>query len=171
MTSLGPIRVHQVHHPISSILNCEKSNKLRSKCDGKTSPLPLHSEINQDLQQNDLIFLVQLSHSHAHVRRQSSPSPPLVLHFPAVLFSPPWQSGCHTDVISSPTAGAYGNVTGGRWTWWLLTHSSPPTGRALSRTSPVSGETGLGRSLTQMLTQIIWTRYIYTCTEYVILSS
>lgn len=42
----------------------------------------------------------------------------------------------HTGVISSPTAGAYGNVTGRWWTWWLLTHYSPPMGRTLCRTSP-----------------------------------
>lgn len=42
----------------------------------------------------------------------------------------------HTDVISSPTAGAYGNVTG-RWWWWLLAHFlSSHGGETLCGASP-----------------------------------
>lgn len=58
----------------------------------------------------------------------------------------------HADVISGRTSEAYGNVTGRRWTRWVLTHSSPPTGRTLCCTSPrwqrqlwVKQEAGPGR--------------------------
>lgn len=87
---------------------------------------------------NKMIFL-SMSNFHTHMRRESSPPPSstpypplpsrLVLTTLAV-----WLS--HTDVISSPTSEAYGNVTGRRWTRWLLTHSSPPRGRTLRCTSP-----------------------------------
>lgn len=92
----------------------------------------LLQEIKQELWQNYLSFpCLTLKHAHTHMKRHRSPSPP-----PAPLFPhPPLPSRLvlttlavrlsHTHVISSAAAGAYGNVTGRRWTWWLLTHSSP----------------------------------------------
>lgn len=45
----------------------------------------------------------------------------------------------HTGIISAPASEAYGNVTGRRWTRWMLTHSHPPTGRPPRSTSATMG--------------------------------
>lgn len=45
----------------------------------------------------------------------------------------------HAGIISAAASEAYGNVTGRRWTRWLLTHSHPPTGRPLRSTSATMG--------------------------------
>lgn len=63
------------------------------------------------------------SHRNSHTKRQglnptpsSSPPSHLVSTTLAVRLS-------RTGVISSLPAGAYGNVTGRWWTWWLCTHT------------------------------------------------
>lgn len=122
----------------------------------KTSTFP--STVKSSKNYNKITPLsVSTSHTHALTWEESvhppRPPPPsrLVLTTLAV-----WLS--HADVISSPTAGAYGNVTGRQWTWWLLTRSSPPTGRTYCAVPPLGGKTGAGqtgsRSRSQMLTHI-----------------
>lgn len=108
-----------------------------SKCDER-GPIFFRFTVKSSKNCNKMIFL-SMSNFHTRTKRESSPPPSstpypplpsrLVLTTLAV-----WLS--HTDVISSPTSEAYGNVTGRRWTRWLLTHSSPPTGRTLCCTSP-----------------------------------
>lgn len=103
---------------------------------------------------------------NSYMRRGTSP-PPSSTPYPPLpsrlvrSTSAAWLS--HADVISGPTSEAYGNVTGRRWTRWVLTPSSPPTGRTLFCTSPrlqrqvwVKQEAGQAdkRSLTLVHSQI-----------------
>lgn len=99
---------------------------------------------------NDIIFFsVTNSQIHEESSYPALPSRLLLATLAARL--------SHSDVISSPTSEVYGNVTGRRWTRWLLTRSRLPRGELCAAPphdgTAAAGQTGR-RPHRQMLTHI-----------------
>lgn len=109
MTPLPHFRPLFHHYPINSILNCE--NTPRSLMWWKII-----------VTTTDLFLCLMFTQG-----KSSPPPPSSTPTLPSRFLTTLALQLSHTSVISGPASETYGNVTGKRWTRWLLTHSSPPT--------------------------------------------